>query len=147
MNDANDHCELTSNGFELKLDISMPGSLDAVEGVVAQIIGIVRELNFDDEKEYGIALCIHEALVNAVRYGAKSDPQKSIRCCVAWNEKKGLVMVVRDPGPGFDPGQVPECMDAENVYSDHGRGLRLMRELMDQVEFRHNGSEILLRKA
>jgi len=49
---------------------------------------------------------------------------------------------VRDPGNGFDPKAIPGCTIGENVYSNHGRGIFLINQLMDEVEFRKNGTEI-----
>jgi anti-sigma regulatory factor (Ser/Thr protein kinase) len=49
---------------------------------------------------------------------------------------------VRDPGTGFTPESIPSCTVGENVYSNHGRGIFLINQLMDKVEFRKNGTEI-----
>jgi hypothetical protein len=47
-----------------------------------------------------------------------------------------------DPGPGFDPSAIPSCTVGENLYSNHGRGIFLINQLMDEVKFRKNGTEI-----
>ena len=52
-----------------------------------------------------IELALTEALANAVVHGAKSDPSKIIECDVACDDQQGMLIVVRDPGPGFDPAQ------------------------------------------
>ena len=56
-----------------------------------------------------------------------------------------MVIVVRDPGGGFDPGKIPSPIKGENVYSDHGRGIFLINRLMDDVEYRGGGTEIWMR--
>jgi CheY-like chemotaxis protein len=54
--------------------------------------------------------------------------------------------VVRDEGPGFDPGGVPDCTDAANLERESGRGLLLMRTFMDDVEFSRTGNQVTLVK-
>ena len=47
-------------------------------------------------------------------------------------------------GKGFDPDKVPDPRSADRVHLTHGRGLLLMRELMDRLEYRRGGSEVVL---
>ena len=51
-----------------------------------------------------------------------------------------------DPGPGFDPQALPDPCCGENVYSNHGRGIYLINQLMDEVQFHKNGTEIHMLK-
>jgi len=53
---------------------------------------------------------------------------------------------VADPGPGFSPDLVHDPKRRENVYADHGRGVYLIRQLMDEVHFERSGSEIRMWK-
>jgi serine/threonine-protein kinase RsbW len=57
-----------------------------------------------------------------------------------------MLIVVRDPGPGFDPASIPSPVAGENIYSNHGRGIFLINQLMDEVRFRNNGKEIHMLK-
>jgi serine/threonine-protein kinase RsbW len=57
-----------------------------------------------------------------------------------------MLIVVRDPGPGFNPATIPSPVMGENIYSNHGRGIFLINQLMDAVEFRNNGKEIHMLK-
>jgi serine/threonine-protein kinase RsbW len=97
-------------------------------------------------REDDIELALTEALANAVVHGAKSDPSKVIECDVAYDEQHGMLIVVRDPGPGFDPSKISDPCQGENVYSSHGRGIYLINQLMDEVQFHKNGTEIHMRK-
>ena len=76
-----------------------------------------------------------------------STGQKAIRrrlLSAMWlvTKSTGMLIVVRDPAPGLIPGQIPESVRGENVYSDHGRGIFLINQLMDEVKFARNGTEI-----
>ena len=99
-----------------------------------------------DGKEDAIELALQEALANAVIHGAKEDPTKTVECLVSSDEERGVLIVVRDPGMGFLPEAIPSCTVGENVYSNHGRGIFLINQLMDKVEFRKNGTEIRMVK-
>jgi serine/threonine-protein kinase RsbW len=102
----------------------------------------VRDTKCIDGKADAVELALQEALANAVIHGAKEDPSKIVECVVACDEQRGVLIIVRDPGPGFDPKTIPSCTVGENLYSNHGRGIFLINQLMDEVEFRKNGTEI-----
>jgi serine/threonine-protein kinase RsbW len=53
-----------------------------------------------------------------------------------------MLIMVRDPGPGFDPHSIPSPCEGENIFSNHGRGIFLINQLMDEVGFHKNGTEI-----
>jgi serine/threonine-protein kinase RsbW len=61
---------------------------------------------------------------------------------VACDEKHGVLIVVRDPGPGFDVSKLPDPCAGENIFANHGRGIYLINQLMDEVRFHKNGTEI-----
>ena len=128
--------------FTLKLDVTLPAQRDAVDPVVQKIMAEVRKTHCVSGKEDDIELALSEALANAVVHGCQCDPSKTVECCLVGDGKRGLVIVVRDPGPGFDPAVVPPPTAAENIYSDHGRGIYLINQLMDEVQFHKNGTEI-----
>jgi serine/threonine-protein kinase RsbW len=114
--------------------------------VVQEIMALVRRMKGIDGKDDAIELALQEALANAVIHGAKEDSSKTIECLVSSNEEQGVLIVVRDPGTGFLPEAIPSCTVGENVYSNHGRGIFLINQLMDHVEFRKNGTEIRMVK-
>ena len=74
--------------------------------------------------------------------GPRKIPLKTVECLVSTDEERGILIVVRDPGTGFSPEAIPGCTVGENLYSNHGRGIFLINQLMDKVEFRKNGTEI-----
>jgi anti-sigma regulatory factor (Ser/Thr protein kinase) len=132
--------------LDLRVRVTLAADRKAVGPVVARVMESVRAMKCVDGKEEAIELALQEALANAVVHGAKEDPTKIVECLVACDEQRGILIIVRDPGPGFDPQSIPACTVGENLYSNHGRGIFLINQLMDEVQFHKNGTEIRMVK-
>lgn len=135
-------CDFDARNLVLQLRVTLAADRTAVDKVVQNVMSIVRNLKCADGREDAVELALTEALANAVVHGAKSDPTKIVECDVACDELKGILIIVRDPGSGFDPGTIPNPCVGENIYSRHGRGIYLINQLMDEVRFHKNGTEI-----
>jgi len=79
-------------------------------------------------------------------HGNRMDAHKlvQVRCCC--EGAKGVFIVIRDQGDGFDPNNVPNPLAVENLEAEHGRGIHLMKLAMDEVSFERGGTEVHLRK-
>ena len=139
---SNQSCNFDTQKLNLKLSVTLSADRNAVDPVVSSIMEVVREMNCASGREDDIELALSEALSNAVVHGANADPSKIVECDVACDERHGMLIVVRDPGPGFDPSQIVDPCYGENIYSSHGRGIYLINQLMDEVKFQKNGTEI-----
>ena|SRR6266436_5056397 len=97
-------------------------------------------------KEEFVELALREAVSNAVLHGNRMDARKlvHVRCCCEGT--KGVFIVVRDQGHGFDPNNVPNPLAVENLNSEHGRGIHLVKLAMDEVSFERAGTEAHMRK-
>lgn len=132
--------------LSLRVSVTLAADRKSVDPVVQQVMEAVREMKCVNGKEDAIELALQEALANAVVHGAKEDPSKVVECVVACDEQRGILIIVRDPGEGFNPQGIPTCTIGENLYSNHGRGIFLINQLMDKVEFHKNGTEIHMLK-
>jgi serine/threonine-protein kinase RsbW len=110
-------CNFDAEKLDLKLSVTLAADRDAVDPVVRSVMKVVREMKCAPGREDDIELALTEALANAVVHGAKNDPSK-----------------IADPCQG------------ENIYSNHGRGIYLINQLMDEVRFHKNGTEIHMLK-
>jgi serine/threonine-protein kinase RsbW len=128
--------------LSLQVRVTLAAVRKSVDPVVEQVMEAVRQTKCVDGKLDAVELALQEALANAVVHGAKEDPSKIVECVVACDEQRGILIIVRDPGEGFDPQLIPTCTMGENLYSNHGRGIFLINQLMDEVKFRKNGTEI-----
>lgn len=125
--------------------ITLKAAASEVSPVVDQVMQMLRETNCAPGSEMEIEIAFREALANAIKHGADSDPSKIIECRISC-EAPGILIVVSDPGKGFDPDKIPNPLEGENIYSNHGRGIYMINHLMDEVKFEKNGTEIHMRK-
>lgn len=139
-------CEFDAEAMTLKLDTTFHAELKAVPRVVDRILAITGEMGCSGKEEFEIRLAISEALINAIEHGCHHDRAKKIRVCVECDPEKGMLIVVRDPGGGFDPSKIPSPVEGERLFRDRGRGIFLISQFMDEVRFEHGGTEIRMRK-
>ena|SRR5271157_1360690 len=144
--DSANRCDFDAKKLVLKLSVTLAADRKAVDPVVQSVMKVVREMKCADGREDEIELALSEALANAVVHGASADPAKIVECDVACDQEHGMLIVVRDPGPGFDPSRLANPCVGENIYSSHGRGIYLINQLMDEVQFHKNGTEIRMIK-
>ena len=93
-----------------------------------------------------IELALQEALANAIRHGCKGDASRKVQCIVNCESGGEVLIVVRDPGTGFDAKTVPDPLAGENVLKSSGRGIFLISQLMDEVAFGDGGRELRMKK-
>jgi serine/threonine-protein kinase RsbW len=130
--------------MDRQLVFELPNDLhcieDAVEFVVARCStcdAMARKLRLN----FRVGLC--EALSNAMIYGNGRDPSKRVRIEVRVLPDS-LTAQVTDEGGGFDPARVPDPTTPVNVRKVNGRGIFLMRKLMDEVHFNDRGNSVTL---
>ena len=138
--------EFECDNLAVRLDVELPGDAAAISPVVDRVLALTKDVGCAQGKEFEIETALREALANAVRYGCAHNPSKKVQLSVACDQDLGMIIVVRDPGPGFDPSQVPSPIAAEQLFSHHGRGIFLISQMMDRVEFGHGGREIRMHK-
>ena len=135
-------CHFEAQKLILKLDTIVDGHPGSISPLVEGVMQIVRGMGCTEGKDMEVEMALREALANAVVHGCKGDPDKKIECCVACDESRGLLIVIRDPGQGFDPASIPSPIQGQNIFSTHGRGIYLINQLMDEVHFERGGTEI-----
>jgi len=140
------HCEFENKNLILQHRMILPGDVEAITPAVDAVMDMARKMGCGAGKEIEIEIALREALANAIRYGCREDPKKQVEFCVACDESRGMLIVIRDPGPGFDPASIPSPIVGQNIFSTHGRGIFLINQLMDEVRYERGGTQIYMRK-
>lgn len=138
--------EGTTRGIPERVEfvLELPSDLRVIEAAVTYLVNRCRSYAFAGSRlSLNFQVGITEALANAVLYGNGGDPAKYVRVEVSLDSSRVALRVV-DEGRGFDPQTVPDPTLPENVSRSGGRGLFLLRQLMDEVEFSDRGNAVRL---
>jgi serine/threonine-protein kinase RsbW len=128
-----------------EFEVRIPSSTNEGQRVQERIIKRLEELQFPSRGIFGIRLALEEALVNAIKHGNGSDPEKSVRVSCQITDEK-VRIVIEDEGTGFDLQGVPDPTEDENLEKPCGRGIMLMRAFLDGVEYNERGNRVVLEK-
>ena len=130
--------------MDQELVLELPNDIRSIEHAVEYVTrhcstccDYARRLNLN------FRVGLTEALSNAMLYGNGSDPQKRVRVEVDIKVEEVAVRVT-DQGSGFDPTTVPDPTLPDNISKTGGRGIFLMRALMDEVRFNDQGNSVTL---
>ena len=135
---------MTSTTEQWRKEFDFPGVLDLVPEHREQVMEFVSGALSRRSDQLDLLVAVQEALANAALHGCQDDAAKRIQCVVTADANE-ITVAVRDPGPGFDL----ELADPENYRATkltHGRGICLIRSLVSEVRFAHQGAEIVMRK-
>ena len=110
-----------------------------------EVLSQLKQHAWDEQDTFGVHLAVEEALVNAIKHGNQSDPDKKVHV-VSRVSKTHFFIEIRDEGDGFNPGDVPDPTADENLESPSGRGLMLMRSFMSRVDFNAAGNCVVMEK-
>jgi len=133
-------------GPNAALSITMRSEIDAISGAVDWLMTMIQECNCVTGHERDVEIALREALTNAVLHGNHQDAKKQIQISCRIQFGGEVSIIVKDEGKGFDPSKVPDPTVIPNLDSEHGRGIYLMRALMDEVHFEQGGAEVHMRK-
>lgn len=137
-----------SNGTD-NIRLTIGSRLELLSMVHAVISQICEQHSLDDSVRDALLIAVIEAGTNAIQHGNAFATDKSVEFDFRVNAGE-IVIEVDDYGTGFDAARVGDPTDASSLLNPHGRGLYLMRELMDEVTFDvrpDNGTRVRLRKS
>lgn len=134
------------SGPHIRLELSLRSEVGAIQPFVDTLMHLIRKCQWVSGNEEEVEIALREALANAVIHGNHEDPGKQVYvgCRGGFD---GVSIVVRDEGQGFNPVDVPDPTTPENVRSTYGRGIYLMKTLMDEVRFERGGTVVNIRRS
>ncbi len=126
-------------------EVTVQSTLHAAKEPEKIILKDIEKHGFNSDAIFAIKLALEEAMTNAVKHGNRGDESKFVHVRFAVSSAC-VVIIVRDDGPGFDPGDVPDPTTPDRLSQPNGRGIMLMNAYMDEVKYRDNGREVYMLK-
>ena len=130
----------------VELRQSFPSQLHAISPFVDQLMSFITTCRNKDGSGTQIEMALTEALENAVVHGNCEDAHKRVYVTCRCTAEGTVSITVLDEGQGFDTGTLPDPTAPENRLRTSGRGIYLMKTLMDEVCFEKGGAVVHMRK-
>ncbi len=133
----------SDKNFKLVL-ASKSEAIEEIEQLAAEAATFA---GFSQEEQDSLAIAVTEIANNAIVHGNKRDAGKKVFVNIAVNGGE-IRMTIRDQGVGFDPDKLSNPLDPENLLRESGRGVFIVRSLMDEVlyDFTKGGTEVTIVK-
>jgi serine/threonine-protein kinase RsbW len=130
----------------VELRHSLPSQIALISPFVDQLMRFVARCRNQGGSELEIETALREALANAIHHGNQEDPYKRVYVTCRCAADGEVAITVQDEGQGFDCDAVPDPTTPENRLVKHGRGIYLVKTLMDEVRFEKGGAVVYMRK-
>ena len=128
------------------LRTTIPNDIDSISSFVDQLMNFVSRFRVVAKPNFEIELPLREALVNAIVHGNQNDPRKRVHVNCRCTAEGEVSISIQDEGRGFEHKAVPDPTSPDNQLRTPGRGIYLMRTLMDEVDFEQGGSVVHMLK-
>jgi len=123
--------------LEIKSDISNISEVEKLIDIVCE------DLKLNEDNYGNILIAVTEAVTNAIIHGNQNNPIKRVTISVDAVTKE-VVFTIIDEGGGFDFTNLPDPIAPENIEKPNGRGIFLMKNLSDKVEFFDEGKKVCI---
>ena len=139
---------MTANREDEKMyKLVLSSEVENVEKVEELTERITKGMKFSEDERDSIAIAVTEAVNNAIIHGNKLKKKKRVHLSISVVNKT-LTVIVKDEGTGFNPEKLPDPLDPENLLKESGRGIFILKSLMDDViyDFSDKGTVLTLIK-
>lgn len=117
--------------------LELPSSFELLDLVQIVSDRMTALAGLDEDAIHWISVAVRESVINAIKHGNQEDRTKHVTVSFGLGphaKPEQFIVEVLDEGNGFDPGDVANPLEAENVLKSSGRGIFFMRSFMDHVE-------------
>jgi serine/threonine-protein kinase RsbW len=128
-----------------KIEFELPSDITLMNGVLQYLLERVAKMGVIALEKSNLFIALDEAFVNAVKHGNKNDPTKLVRVGAELSPKEAS-FTVEDEGEGFDVQTIPDPCDPANLFKSSGRGVLLIYNIMDEVEYNAQGNRVKMVK-
>lgn len=130
----------------IQVQHSLRNRIEYISPFVDCLMSLIGTCRTVDGSEGDIEIALREALTNAMVHGNHADPEKHVDIVCRCGLDGSVDITIRDQGDGFDSRALPDPTAGQNLMSAHGRGVYLMRALMDEIRYAEGGATIHMRK-
>jgi serine/threonine-protein kinase RsbW len=123
----------------------LASDLSETQRVQDAVEAALQAHHYTEMDQFGIRLALEEALVNAIKHGNQCEPGKTVEVVYHVSPER-LSISITDQGPGFDPDDLPDPTEPENLERGCGRGVFLMRNFMTEVAYNERGNMVRMVK-
>ncbi|HEV7891222.1 MAG TPA: ATP-binding protein [Pyrinomonadaceae bacterium] len=127
------------------IEFELPSDISLMNGVLHYLTQRVADLGVIKPDASNLFIALDEAFVNAVKHGNRHDHQKLVRITADISTKEAR-FTIEDEGEGFDVTGIPDPRDPENLFKTSGRGVLLIYNIMDEVEYNERGNRLTMVK-
>jgi serine/threonine-protein kinase RsbW len=128
-----------------KIDFELPSDVSLMNGVLQYLTERVSKLGIIRPERSNLFIALDEAFVNAVKHGNHNDPRKLVRITAELSSKEAR-FTVEDEGDGFNVQEIPDPRDPSNLFKSSGRGVLLIYNIMDEVQYNERGNRLTMVK-
>jgi len=128
-----------------KIELELPSNLTLMNGVLEYLVDRVARLGLIKVEQSNLFVALDEAFVNAVKHGNRNDTNKLLRITAELSAHEAI-FTVEDEGEGFDVCEIPDPRDSANLFKSSGRGVLLIYNIMDEVEYSERGTRLRMVK-
>jgi serine/threonine-protein kinase RsbW len=128
-----------------KIDFELPSDVSLMNGVLQYLIERVSQLGLIKPERSNLFVALDEAFVNAVKHGNHNDLRKLVRITAELSSKEAR-FTVEDEGEGFNVQEIPDPRDPANLFKASGRGVLLIYNIMDEVQYNERGNRLTMVK-
>ncbi|EAQ80076.1 putative anti-sigma regulatory factor (serine/threonine protein kinase) [Blastopirellula marina DSM 3645] len=134
-----------SNNWLWTCSETIPSETHEGQRLVKQLLSKLEEHSWGMSDVFGIHLAAEEAIVNAIKHGNAYNPEKNVQ--IEMNVGADRVSLrITDEGPGFNPVEVPDPTEEENLENESGRGVMLIKAYMTDVRYNDRGNSVFMEK-
>jgi len=123
----------------------LKGVISELRKICSQILCHAKQLGYSADDTFAVHLAMEEAVVNAVKHGNRADCNKSVTIEYDVTPEK-ICITITDEGGGFEPENIADPRNGENIYKTGGRGVLLIKAYMNTIEYNQAGNSITMTK-
>ncbi len=128
-------------GYSLFQELSLSSDYNSLVDIENMVNDVCEKLHLPEDTYGNILIALTEAVNNAIEHGNQKKKELPVVVKV-YDHQKGFCINVKDQGVGFNFNDLPDPTSPENILKEDGRGIFLMKNLADEVEFHENGNSV-----